>query len=251
MSTETITTEQARAQSLREAENKAIELFELISKDLIRPGITEKQLSDEIHQLGETTCHVRTHWHKRLVRSGPNTLSPFHDNPPTRTIQPGDILVIDLGPVFEEWEADFGRTYVLPEENSSSSNTTTTTTVIDATKQKLQLRDALEPMWWKIKRLYDRNPSMTGGELYNLALQTAAEDGWDWGATQIAGHIVGDFPHERIPRDKVTNYITEGNQQRMDEVDSKGNRRHWILEVHLRPKGAEFAGFFEQLLTVD
>ncbi|KAM3421382.1 hypothetical protein BST61_g1778 [Cercospora zeina] len=228
--------EQARAQALREAETQAVTLFDSISKSLIRPGITEKQLSDEIHKLGQETCNVRTHWHKRLVRSGANTLRPFQDNPPDRTIEAGDILVVDLGPVFEAWEADFGRTYVLDQPESDPV--------------KLQLRDALEPMWWKIKSLYDANPGMTGGELYELALEAAAEDGWEWGATPIAGHIVGDFPHERIPNDKVTNYITRGNQQSMTEVDKNGNRRHWILEVHLRPKGKDYGGFFEQLLTV-
>jgi hypothetical protein len=249
MSTETATTEQVRAQALRDAETQAVELFERIRTDLIRPGITEKQLSDEIHQLGESTCNVRTHWHKRLVRSGPNTLLPFHDNPPSRTIQPGDILVIDLGPVFAAWEADFGRTYVLPIDSSSSSPSEGGEGV---DPMKIRLRDALEPMWWKIKGLYDQKPDMTGGELYTLALQTAASEGWEWGATQIAGHIVGDFPHERIPRDKVTNYITEGNGQVMSACDAQGHRRHWILEVHLRPKGGEeYAGFFEQLLTVD
>jgi hypothetical protein len=56
---------------------------------------------------------IKTHWHKRVIRSGPNALSSFTKNPPDRIIQQDDILFIDLGPVFEAWEADFGRTFVL------------------------------------------------------------------------------------------------------------------------------------------
>lgn len=56
---------------------------------------------------------IDTYWHKRIVRSGPNTLLPYDENPPDLTLQADDTLFLDLGPVFEQWEADFGRTFVL------------------------------------------------------------------------------------------------------------------------------------------
>lgn len=77
VSTDTTTTqEQERADFLLDAQNKALALFEEIGRDLIRPGITEKELSDNIHELGNKRHNVRTYWHKRVVRSGPNTLLP-------------------------------------------------------------------------------------------------------------------------------------------------------------------------------
>jgi len=36
-----------------------------------------------------------------------------HYSPPDLTLQADDILFLDLGPVFEQWEADFGRTFAL------------------------------------------------------------------------------------------------------------------------------------------
>jgi len=42
----------------------------------------------------------------------PNTLLPYRENPPDRTIGEDDIAFADFGPVFEEYGADFGRTYV-------------------------------------------------------------------------------------------------------------------------------------------
>lgn len=110
MTTKVVQTDAAeieRANFLQDAQDKADALFSEIARDLVRPGITEKQLSDEIHALGEKRHNVRTHWHRRVVRSGPNTLCPYNDNPPDRTIESDDILFVDLGPVFAAWEGKF------------------------------------------------------------------------------------------------------------------------------------------------
>lgn len=221
--------QEAYTKSLFETQKLAASMFEDIEK-LVKPGTTDKELSEAIHKLGQEKHGVRSNWHKRIVRSGPNTLAPFEENTPDRTIEEDDILIVDLGPVFEAWEADFGRTYVLGND-----------------PDKLRLRDALEPTWKKIKATFEKNPAMTGDELYSICQQEAKELGYGWGA-QIGGHTLGQFPHERIPRDKVTLYITEGNQNSMDSIDKKGFKRHWILEVHLRDPQNRYQGFFEQLL---
>lgn len=226
------TQESERAANLLEAQNKAIKLFEEIEQTLIRPGITEKTLNEEIYQLGFARYGIKTHWHKRLIRSGPNTLAPFAEDPPDRTIQADDIVVVDLGPVFEAWEADFGRTFVL-----------------GADPAKLRLRDDLLPVWAVVKARYDENPDMSGETLYGIACQVAADRGWDFGA-DIAGHLVGSFPHERIPMDRVSLYIAKGNRESMNCVGKDGFKRHWILEIHLHDRVRGFGGFTEQLLTV-
>lgn len=234
MATDTTSTEeQKRAAYLLDAQNKAVQLFEEIGRDLVRPGISEKQLSDDIWRLGEKRHGVKTHWHKRVVRSGPNTLMPYAENPPDRVIQDDDIVFVDLGPVFEAWEADFGRTYVLGDDPG-----------------KKQIRDDLEPVWNAVKLRYKANPDMTGGELYAIACDLAREAGWEFGGS-IAGHLVGSFPHERIPNDKITLYITKGNDLSMSRLDAHGHKRHWILEVHLVDRPRQIGGFYEQLLTVD
>ncbi|KAJ5733802.1 hypothetical protein N7493_002588 [Penicillium malachiteum] len=147
-----VTVESERAAKLQDAQDKAAQLFIEIERDLVRPGISEKKLNEEIYQLGFDRYGIKTHWHKRVIRSGPNTLSPFSDNPPDRIIQEDDILVVDLGPVFEAWEADFGRTYVLGND-----------------PHKTKLRDSLQPIWDIVKAKYDENPDMSGEELYDIA----------------------------------------------------------------------------------
>ena len=97
MATTTMTVEEERSAQLLDAEQKAHSLFEEIAKDIVRSGITEKQMSDEIKELGFKRHNVRAHWHKRVVRSGPNTLKPYAEDPPDRMIEEDDILFVDLG----------------------------------------------------------------------------------------------------------------------------------------------------------
>jgi methionine aminopeptidase len=40
----------------------------------------------------------------------------YHDEPPDQRIQADDVVYLDLGPVFNAWEADFGRTFVLGDD---------------------------------------------------------------------------------------------------------------------------------------
>lgn len=221
-----------RSKNLLDAQNKALALFDEVEKTLIRPGIGEKDLNDQIHQLGTSRYGLQSHWHKRVVRSGPNCLCPFAENPPDRIIEEDDIIVVDLGPVFEKWEADFGRTYVLGNDPA-----------------KLRIRDALEPIWKAVQSKFKENPDMTGKQLYQIAAEHAEADGWKFGA-DLAGHLVGSFPHERIPKDKTTLYIVRDNDVPMTTLGKDGNKRHWILEIHLRDQEEKLGAFYEQLLTV-
>lgn len=232
MTTETTTEGAQRVAYLLDAQNKAVSLFEEIERTLIRPGVSEKELGKEIFTLAAERFGVTNHWHKRVVRSGPNTLKPYAENPPDRVIEADDILFVDLGPVFEAWEADFGRTFVLGD---------------DPVKKKL--RDSLEPVWFAVKAKYEANPDMTGEELYDLACEEAKLAGWEFGG-QIAGHLVGSFPHERIPNDKISLYITKGSKEQMSRLNASGQKRHWILEIHLVDRAKEIGAFYEQLLTI-
>lgn len=226
-------TEEERAARLLDAQNKAASLFDEIERDLIRAGVTEAELSKEIHELAARRHGVRTHWHKRVVRSGPHTLEPYAENPPDRAIAPGDILFVDLGPVFEAWEADFGRTFVLD----------------GADEHRRRLRDALRPAWEAARERYRARPDMTGGELFDVAREEARAAGYEFGGP-IAGHLVGHFPHERIARDKISFYITEGNDLPMSRLNEQGKKYHWILEMHIVDRERQIGGFMEELLTI-
>jgi Xaa-Pro dipeptidase len=76
----------------------------------------------------------------------------YDENPPDLTVGEDDILFLDLGPVFEEWEADFGRTFVLGSD-----------------PVKLKLRDDIGKAFIEGKEYFKTHPEITSVELYRHA----------------------------------------------------------------------------------
>ncbi|MET0450222.1 MAG: M24 family metallopeptidase [Mycobacterium sp.] len=229
----TSTTERARVESLRDAERKANRLFEeVVGRGMITPGVGERELSDQIRTLADEMFGTRRFWHKRIVRAGANTLLPYDDNPPDRTIGDDDILFLDFGPIFAEWEADFGRTYVLGDDPA-----------------KHRLAEDLPRIWESGREHFASHPDITGAQLFSYVSGLIGDAGWGH-ATEHAGHLVGEFPHERINGDEMESYIAPENGNPMRRLDAAGQPCHWILEVHLTDQRRGFGGFFEQLLDI-
>jgi Xaa-Pro dipeptidase len=99
------------------------------------------------------------------------------------------------------------------------------------------------------RELSDATPDITGEQLYRHVLDLIADAGWGHGTTH-AGHLVGEFPHEKINGDDIDCYITDGSVEPMRRPDAQGRPCHWILEVHLTDTERAFGGFFEQLLDI-
>ncbi|UMB68957.1 M24 family metallopeptidase [Mycobacterium paraterrae] len=228
-----MTEESVRVERLLDAEAKAEQLFDEIERrGLIRAGVGEKDLSDEINALAADLLGVTRHWHRRIVRAGENTLQPFKERPPDRVLGADDIAFLDLGPIFEEWEADFGRTYVLGDD-----------------PDKLALRDALPRVWQAGRAYFNDHADVTGSELFDATVGLARDEGFDWGS-HIAGHLVGEFPHKTIPGTKTEWYVMPGSTKPMRRLDPSGRQCHWILEIHLIDPQHRFGGFYEKLLDI-
>src|SRR6202041_4038852 len=104
----------AASRQLLAAQIKAEALFaEIVDRGMVSAGKLESELTEEIHALAQSRFGVSRHWHKRIARSGPNTLLTYYDECADRRITKDDIVYLDFGPVFDEWEADFGRTFVV------------------------------------------------------------------------------------------------------------------------------------------
>lgn len=225
--------EQERAAQLIAAEERAEELFaEVQRRGLIAAGERETVVSNRVRDLGAEMFGTARHWHKRIVRAGPNTLAPYRENPPDRVIADDDIVFLDFGPIFAEWEADFGRTYVLGDD-----------------PVKLALQADLPRLWAAGRAHFDAHPDITGAELYAHVCGLATDAGWEFGNVH-AGHLVGEFPHEVIDGDKIESYIAPGNPNPLRRTDRAGARCHWILELHLVDRARQIGGFHEQLLTL-
>ena len=219
--------------ALLRAQDQARQLFHRIDElGLICAGQTESTISEQIYQLGERELGVTKHWHRRIVRAGPNTRLPFSVNPPDRVVMNEDVVSVDLGPVFGEYEADFGRTWV-----------------VGTDPKKRRLRDDLATVFRDCRDFYRQRPSMSGAELYGYVLASSERSGWRFGGTH-AGHLIGPFPLLPRQRDAAMNRIRPDNIYPMNDPDEEGRARYWVLEIHLLDPTGRYGGFYEELLTI-
>ena len=141
-------------------------------------------------------------------------------------------MFFDFGPVFENWEADIGKTYV-----------------IGNNADKLILQKDVELAWQEGKDFYLQNKhSLTGADFYNYTKELARKYGWDYGNVHC-GHLIGNFPHEILIGEELINYIHPENTTLMSAKDKNGNERFWIYEIHFVNAEKEIGGFFEQFLN--
>ncbi|MEE6264122.1 M24 family metallopeptidase [Streptomyces noursei] len=226
-------TEEARIAGLVAAQEKAIALFaEVEARGIVAPGRGEREVSDHVRDLANEMFGTTKHWHKRIIRSGPNTLAPYRDNPPDRVIGEEDVAFADFGPIFEEYEADFGRTYVFGQDPDKHRLLADLPRIFDAGRAAFQADD-----------------TMTGARLYRTVEELAAEAGWEIGIWHT-GHLVGEFPHETNDGAKSESYITPDNTSPLRRTDRAGRACHWILELHFVDRARQFGGFYEQLLDL-
>jgi Xaa-Pro aminopeptidase len=201
-------------------------------RGLLAPGVRETEASNAIRDLAADMFGVSRYWHKRIVRAGPNTLEPYRQNPPDRALAEDDIVFCDFGPIFEQWEADFGRTFVLGGD-----------------PVKIRLRDTLPQVWDAGREYFRAHEDVTGEQLFGYVTGLAERAGWAFGGPH-SGHLVGEFPHEKIAGDEIESYIAPGSGQPMRRADRTGRACHWILEVHLVDTGRQIGGFHEELLDL-
>lgn len=218
-------------QKLQLAEQKTKELFNAVEeRGLIVPGKSELELTEEVVKLARDLFGIEQYWHKKIVRTGANTLQPYNGNPPDLVIQKDDILFLDFGPVFEGWEADLGRTYVMGNDSL-----------------KLKLKRDVETAWHEAKAWHAEQSSLTGAAYFKYVTELAKRYGWEFGG-EIAGHIVGHYPHEQLEPGDLGLDIHPDNHSDILQLDKEGNSRHWILELQFVDRVNNIGGYFEQLL---
>lgn len=216
---------------LHAAQRTAIELFDAIEEQgLLEPGITESEASRRVHELAGEVFGGPRWWHRRVVRAGANTVHPYSEHPPDRTIAADDIVFVDLGPVFDGWEADFGRTWVIGDDPA-----------------KHALRDAVNEAYARGRAFARERDELTADALYAFMSETAVDLGYVFG-NEHCGHLVGRFPHAKIPGDKVQSYLHPDNPRRLDGNLDDGTPLRWILESHLVDRAKGFGAFVEGLL---
>jgi Xaa-Pro dipeptidase len=109
--------EAARWARMVDAEERAFALLDAVEvAGIMKPGRTEGEVDRDIEAIAAEQFGIARNWHQRLVRAGPNTTCIFSDMPDEVTIGAEDTVYVDMGPVFEQAEADVGRTYAMGQD---------------------------------------------------------------------------------------------------------------------------------------
>jgi methionyl aminopeptidase len=203
-------------QKLYKARNVARDIaYELSS--MFRPGMTE----DDAHRIYKELCKnypVEKQWHPAKLRFGPNTLKDFKEVSIPYLLQEEDIFFIDIGPVIENHEADYGETFTIGSIYEQK--------LIAETSKKIFYEVADH---WNLQR-------PTGEELYQFAQERAEHYGY-YLSMGSDGHRIGDFPHHIHYKGGMPG-IHEGIVPNA-----------WILEIHLFNRERTFGAFYEDILT--
>jgi NAD(P)H-flavin reductase/ferredoxin len=158
-------------------------------------------------------------WHPTYIRFGADTVRPPREGiDRQRRLRASDIVVVDLGPVWDGYEGDYGDTFVFGDAPLHLACTTALHEVFDET------RDA----WLR---------GLTGRELYDFAEQSALAKGWRL-ARNLAGHRLADFPHALFENKELA------------DLDIPPSEMAWVLEIQLCHPTEPVGGFFEDMLML-
>jgi len=198
--------------------DKTIEVVMKVAS-LVFVGMSEQEgarLIDSV--LEDFDCEKK--WHPNKFRIGVNTLKSFREkSDPSVRLKENDIFFIDIGPVFNGHEGDYGRTFVLGE-----------------VKEYLDIQAACEKVFEETAKSYQSN-GLTGVELYQFAQKAATKHGYILNL-KMHGHRLGDFPHALYSKNAL------------GKVDFSPKENLWVLEILLRHPNKEFGAFIEDLLWV-
>lgn len=196
---------------------EAWKVLDAVSKR-VEPGMTEKD-GKALLDLELKASGSLKYWHPPQIRFGSNTLLAFgKPADPNIKLLENDIFFYDIGPLFDGYESDAGKTYTIGSDAEMKA--------IAEDSEKLFKRVQKE---WKATGL-------TGRTLYDFAKAEADRMGWELSFGGASGHRIADFPHALHYR---------GSLKAFDKVPSS-NR--WILEIHLKHKTRKFGAFFEDIM---
>ncbi|MGE6919311.1 M24 family metallopeptidase [Achromobacter kerstersii] len=186
----------------------------------MKPGMVEEDAVEFAKDLLAEKGMLRG-WHDVYVRFGTNTTKTFGAaSEPGVVLGEDDIFLIDIGPIWKDWEGDGGDTFL---------------TGTDPMKAKCA-SDARE-IFHEVRGHW-RDTGATGKELYAIAIEAAQRRGWELNM-DLSGHRLADFPHAAV---------YEGP---MADVDFTPSRQLWVLEIHIRNREGTYGAFFEDMLLED
>ena len=200
-------------QRYAEAQRLTEELCHQLAHSLT-PGVYEEEAHDMFKAMLKE--HGLKLWHPTKIRFGQNTLCNFRDpGEPQQRLHEGELFFVDIGPIIEGHEGDYGQTYRCGGGGDA---------LISASREVFRLT---EQAW--------REQQLTGPALYQVATQAAQERGYRLNMN-MDGHRLGDFPHH---------VHFKGDLATFEHTPIPGV---WVLEIHVIDQVRQRGAFFEDIL---
>nr|WP_329605023.1 NAD(P)H dependent flavin oxidoreductase family protein [Pseudomonas putida] len=182
----------------------------------LKVGMTTAQALEMAAQTLQAMGASHT-WHPTYIRFGDDTVrTPRQSIDLQRVLRNTDIVVVDVGPVWDGYEGDYGDTFVFGQHELHHACVKALHEVFDETRQA-----------W--------GHGLTGRELYDFAKRSAQAKGWQL-ERNLAGHRIADFPHVLYGQDKLA------------EVEIVPSEVVWVLEIQLCHPSEPVGAFFEDIL---
>lgn len=182
----------------------------------IKSGMTEED-AHELYKVIYKKHGVEKNWHPPKLRFGSNTLKTFKEVSDPYILQDEDIFYIDIGPVVDNHEADYGETFTLGSNFEHKKIADNSVKIFNEVTQK-----------W-------RDEKLRGLALYEWAIKRASELGYKLNMGSD-GHRIGDFPHHVFFKGAII------------ECEEVLLPNAWILEIQLDHPKLKFGAFYEDIL---
>jgi len=184
----------------------------------VSDGITENDgqelIKNEFKKEG-----VEKFWHPSKFRIGSDTTKSFRELP-DRSLQlfAGDVFFLDVGPIIEEHEADYGETFIFGKPRPSGA-------ALSA------LAEASAKIWRETANQW-KESHFSGKRLLDHASNYAQTLGYELNPL-MAGHRLGDFPHALFSKEKLFS------------LNFAPAKNLWVLEIHIVSHSLQRGAFFE------
>jgi len=183
----------------------------------VRAGMSEND-GQEIIKQTFIKNNIERLWHPSKFRIGKNTLKSFGEMSDSKVVlQPNDIFFLDLGPVVDGHEGDYGETFSLGSSENFSE-------IIFSSKK----------IFKEVARVW-RSEGLTGVELYKHASDFSQKMGYVLNL-KMDGHRLSDYPHAIHFKGSLS------------EVQIIPKPNLWVLEILIRHSHLPFGAFAEDLL---
>ena len=203
------------SEKYQQARRKTISVVKEVSSNVFL-GMSE----EEGAKLVEETLKkygAEKKWHPTKFRIGKNTTKSFKEKSYPVSLQENDLYYIDIGPVFNGHEGDYGETFIFGKNKDYER-------IILASKEIFHKT---------AKAFKERN--LTGRDLYQYAFSLSHQYGYELIPT-MKGHRLGDFPHGLFYKGGLS------------ECDFSPKENLWILEILIKHPKQQFGAFYEDLI---